>query len=66
MENVTLLSSEKRQDNTDIKKIKGFPFYILIEKQNKQIKIPCANENIAKRLLTTYSNNNSNCKVSLM
>ena len=66
MEDITLLSSEKRQDNTDRKGLKGLPFYILIEKQNKQIKIPCANESIAKRLLVTYSNNNSNCKVSLM
>ena len=61
-----ILSPEDRQDNTNKEQIKGFPYFIVIQKTNKQIKIPCANENVAKKILAAYSNNNSNCKVSLM
>ena len=66
MENTNLLSSENRQDNTNKEQLKGFPYFIVLQKTNKQIKIPCANEVIAKRLLATYTNNDSNSKSSLM
>ena len=66
MENISLLSPKERPDNTNKEPLKGFPYFIVIQKTNKEIKIPCANETIAKRILATYSNNNSNCKVSLM
>ena len=66
MEHVSLLSSEDRQDNTNKEQLKGLPYFIVIQKTNKKIKIPCANEIIAKKVLASYSNNNSNCKVSLM
>ena len=46
---------------------KGLPYFIVIQKANdKQIKIPCSNEEIAKRILRTYAHNNSNCKTPLM
>ena len=66
MENISSLSPENRQDNTNKEQLKGLPYFIVIQKTNKQIKIPCANESTAKRLLAAYSNNNSNSKVSLM
>ena len=66
MENRSLLGPEDRQDNTNKEQLKGFPYFIIIQKTNKQIKIPCANENIAKKILAAHSNNNSNNKVSLM
>ena len=66
MENRSLSGPETRQDNTNKEQLKGFPYFITLQKTNKQIKIPCANETIANRLLATYSNNNSNSKISLM
>ena len=66
MENISLLSQENRQDNTNKEQLKGFPYFIVIQRTNNQIKIPCANETIAKKLLAAHSNNNSNSKVSLM
>ncbi len=66
MENLSLLNPEQRQDNTNKNQLKGFPFFIVIQTINKQIKIPCANEAIAKRILASYANNNSNSKVPLM
>ena len=64
MEDITLL--EDRQGNTNNTQVKGFPCFIVLQKTNKQIKIPCANETVAKKVLAAYSNNNSNCKISLM
>jgi len=66
MENISLFSPEDRQDNTNQKQLKGLPYFIVIQRTNKQIKIPCANETIAKKLLAAHSNNNSNSKVPLM
>ena len=66
MENVNLLGPENRQDNTNKEQLNGLPYFIIIQRTNKQIKIPCANENVAKKILATYSNNNSNNKVPLM
>ena len=66
MENIDLSGPKDRQDNTNKEPLKGFPYFIVIQKINKQIKIPCANETIAKKLLAAYTNNNSNSKVSLM
>ena len=66
MESIKLLSPEDRQDNTNKEPLKGLPYFIVIQRTDKQIKIPCANESIAKRLLAAYSNNKSNSKVSLM
>ena len=66
MENISLLGPENRQDNKNKEQLKGFPYFIVIHNTNKQIKIPCANETIAKRLLASYSNNNSNNKVSFV
>ena len=66
MENINLLGPENRQDNTNKEQLKGFPYFIIIQKTNKQIKIPCANENVAKKILAAYSNNNSNNKVSFV
>lgn len=66
MKNVSLLSLKDIQDNTNKEQLKGLPYFIVIQRTNKQIKIPCANEIVAKRILATYSNNNSNSKVSLM
>ena len=66
MENISLLGPENRQDNTNTEQVKGSPYFIIIQKTNKQIKIPCANENVAKKILAAYSNNNSNNKVSFV
>ena len=57
MENLTLIE-ENRQGNTNNNQIKGLPYFIVLQKTNKQIKIPCANETIAKKVLASYSNNN--------
>ena len=65
MENISLLGPENRQDNIN-EELKGLPYFIVLQKTNKQIKIPCANKDIAKRLLAAYSNNNCNSKTSLM
>ena len=54
MENIGLLSLECRQDNTNKDQLKELPYFIVIQK----IKIPCANETIAKKVLASYSNNN--------
>ena len=64
MEDISLL--EDKQGNTNNNQIKGFPCFIVLQRINKKIKIPCANKNIAKKVLTAYSNNNSNSKISLM
>ncbi len=64
MENLTL--TEDIQGNTNNNPMKGLPYFIVLQKTNKQIKIPCANENVAKKILLAYSNNNSNSKTSLM
>ncbi len=66
MENISLLRPKDRQDNTNKEQVKGLPYFIVIQKTNKQIKIPCANENVAKKILAAYANNNSNSKISLM
>ncbi len=58
----------QEQDNLFKKEhTKGLPYFIVIQKaNNKQIRIPCSNEKVARRLLASYSNNYSNCKISLM
>ena len=64
-----MLLSEKDKDevNTDVNKLNGFPYFIEIQRvSNKKIKIPCSSEAVAKRILATYANNNSNSKVSLV
>ena len=67
MENLKLLDLKERQDNTIKKQLPRLPHFIVIKKTGeKNIKIPCANEAIAKRLLASYTNNNSNSKISLM
>ena len=65
MENISSLGPEDRQDNTNQKQL-GLPFFIVLQRINKQIKIPCANETVAKKILAAHSNNNCNSKVSLM
>ena len=47
------------QDNLFKKEhTKELPYYIVIQKvNNKQIKIPCSNEEVAKRLLASLSSN---------
>ncbi len=62
MEDVSLLSLEYRQDNTNKDQLKGLPCFIIIQKTNKKIKIPCANETIAKKVLASHFNTNSNFK----
>lgn len=58
MENVSLLIPENRSDNTNKDQLKGLPYFIVIQRINKKIKIPCANETIAKKVLASYSHNN--------
>ena len=65
MENINLL--EKEAEGNTTKKIKGLPHFVIIQKaEGKKIKIPCANENVAKKILASYSNYNSNCKIFFM
>ena len=67
MENISLLNLQDEQDNTSNKEqSKGLLRFVIIQRPNRQVKIPCANEIIAQRLLVSYTNNNSNCKISLM
>ena len=67
-----LLVNQENQDNLKEKETLNIqtklpPYFIVIEKpNNKKIKIPCASEIVAKRLLASYSNHKSNCKISLM
>ena len=50
------LSQKDIQDNTNIEQLKGFPYFISIQRTNKKIKIPCANEAIAKRISSITQN----------
>ena len=50
----------------DTNKNKALYFIEIQKSEMRKIKIPCSNEAIAKKILQTYSNNNSDCKVSFM
>lgn len=67
MNNTPVLDLNDRQNKDNIIKPKNTPFFLIIQKaENKEIKIPCSSESVAKKLLVSYSNNYSNCKVFLM
>ena len=67
MSNLTLTEvREKLEDNNQLKSKKLPYFIVLYKNENKKIKIPCSNETVAMRILNSYTNNNSNCKISLM
>ena len=67
MNNTLLNKIDTKEENTNQGKQIVLPYFIEIKKaENKKIKIPCSNEKIAKKVLASHANNNSNCKVSLM
>lgn len=54
-------------DNTEQDKLKASPYFIVIQKtEDKEIKIPCSNEAVARNVLASYSNYKSKSKTSLM
>lgn len=67
MNNTPVLDLDDRQNKDNIIKPKNTPYFLIIQKsENKKIKIPCSSESMAKKLLVSYSNNYSDCKVSLV
>ena len=65
MQSPDLAPTKDKQDSKE--QLKGAPYFIVIQKkENKTIIIPCSNEQIAKKVLASHSNYNSNCKGSLM
>ena len=62
----TGLIKEDRQDNTN-NLCKALPYFIEIQKSESiKIKIPCSNEDVAKKILASYSNYKSNSKIPLV
>ncbi len=49
---------QTKQDNTLKDGTKGLPYFVIINKSNKkEVKIPCANEDVAKKVLGTFRTN---------
>ena len=64
MENPRLIHAERQDNDT---KHKTLPYFIEIKKaENKKLRIPCSNELVANKVLTSYSNYSSKSKVSLV
>lgn len=58
---------EKKEISPDNERLKALPYYIVLQKsENKTIKIPCSSELVAKKVLASYTNSNSNSKVPLV
>lgn len=55
MQTTALLETMEKEGNDIQQRLTNSPYFILIERaKNKKVRIPCANEEVAKRILASF------------